>query len=462
MAEITAMSVAETVLKKITPLVQDHLTLIWGLSDELKKLDFLVSLIKAIQDDTRGGDHNRVDQVWLDNLDKIMNEITGVLDYFQRRANSGSAAEVEVSDDSNVDGDDDQKKKKEEENCLSPLSYFISDPNPIVWVRDNFMARKIKTIRQRLYDNLNDKKLLEFHPAVKKKQAPPSSSDANQSADSVIAPSARAWTLASDYIVIIQINNLPEKEKLPSLHNLPRLEELTLEYLTLEYIFDCAGSAAAGGAGGIGDSVPSGKLFPKLRKLWIRYCPNLKGWWKLPTTDKDTSDDQSTTTLTTLPQFPCLELLDIRDFNDLIWFPVFPGISSTLYMVNGSILHLERTRKMQPDSWRFKIQYLWLSQVGDMEYLDIELFPILIKLDLYNCHNLRGWGKNGGKVPSSLTTFDLRNCSLLGCLPKGMKQLGANTTVNISGCDKLKQKYASKSGPDWPSGVNATYLTLDW
>nr|GMD37317.1 putative disease resistance protein RGA4 [Ipomoea batatas] len=436
MAEM-AISVAETILQKITPLVQDHINLIWGLSDELKKLDFLVSLIKAIQDDTRGGDHNRVDQVWLENLDKIMNEITAVLDYFQRRANGASPAPV--SDDSNLDGGDDQK------DCLSPLSYFLSDPNPIVWIRDSFMAGKIKTIRQRLYDNLNDKKLLEFHPAVKKKQAPPS-----EDTNIIIAPSARAWTLASDYIVIIQINNLPEKQKLPSLHSLPRLEQLTLENLTLEYIFEA-------------DTPPSpGKLFPKLRKLWIRYCPNLKGWWnwKLPTMENDK-----------FPQFPCLELLDIRDFNDLIWFPVFPGISSTLYMVNGSIRHLERTRNILPDSRGFKIQYLWLSQVSDMEYLDIQLFPCLIKLDLYHCDNLRGWGKgNGeeeedsrGKVPaSSLTTFDLRNCPRLGCLPRGMRELGAYTTVNISGCDKLKEKYATKSGPDWPSGVNSSCLTLDW
>nr|GLL35200.1 putative disease resistance protein RGA1 [Ipomoea trifida] len=439
MAEV-AINVAETILKKITPLVQDHLNLIWGLSEELKKLDFLVSLINAIQDDTRDGDHNRVDQVWLQNLEKIMNEITDVLDYFQRRADSISPV-----------SDDDQKamnKREKEDGCLFPLSYFLSHPNPIDWIRDSVMAGKIKTIRQRLSDNLSDKKLLEFHPAVKKKQAPPSE-DTN-----IIAPSATAWTLSSDYMVIIEIHYLPEKLKLPSLHSLPRLEQLALEHLTLEYIFEA-------------DTPPSpGKLFPKLRKLWIRYCPNLKGWWnlKLPTMEND--DDNKL-----FPRFPCLEHLDIREFNDLIWFPVFPGITETLYLVKGSILHLEPTRNLLPDSRGFKIQYLWLSELGDMEYMDIQLFPSLIKLEVFHCENLRGWGKGDGeeedsraKVPaSSLTTFELRNCPRLECLPRGMRQLGADTKlIKITGCDKLKEKYATKSGPDWPSRVDSSCLTLDW
>nr|GMD33828.1 putative disease resistance protein RGA4 [Ipomoea batatas]GMD38822.1 putative disease resistance protein RGA4 [Ipomoea batatas]GME15796.1 putative disease resistance protein RGA4 [Ipomoea batatas] len=449
MADV-AINVAETILKKITPLVQDHLNLLWGLSGELENLGFLVSMIKAIQDDTRDGDHNRTDQVWLENLDKIMNEITRVLDYFQSRADSISP----VSDDSNLDDHQKAMKKREKEDgCLFPLSYFLSRPNPIYWIRDSVMAGKIKTIRQRLLDNLSDKKLLEFHPAVKKKQAPPSD---NQSEDTtIIAPSARAWTLASDYMVIIEIHYLPEKLKLPSLHSLPRLEQLALEHLTLEYIFEA-------------DTPPSpGKLFPKLRKLWIRHCPNLKGWWnlKLPTMEND--DDNKLLELT-FPRFPCLEHLDLREFNDLIWFPVFPEISSTLYMEKGSILHFERTRNLLPDSRGFsKIQYLWFSKVGDMEYLDIQLFPSLINLELWDCENLRGWGKgedSRGKVPaaSSLKTFDLKNCPRLECLPRGMRELGAKTTVKINGCDKLKVKYATKSGPDWPSRVDSTYLTLDW
>nr|GMD32413.1 putative disease resistance protein RGA3 [Ipomoea batatas] len=148
--------------------------------------------------------------------------------------------------------------------------------------------------------------------------------------------------------------------------------------------------------------------------------------------------------------------------------PLFPTVSEKLYIVTGSIIPLEHTKKVCSNSSFKYLKKLWVSEVPDLEYMEIELFPSLEYLWVYDCRNLRDWGKKSddedapkalAKVAPSVIEFEIKNCPKLKLLPQGMRLLSSSAKFSISGCPLLKQKYKSKSGQNWPEIVT---ITTDW
>lgn len=87
-------------------------------------------------------------------------------------------------------------------------------------------------------------------------------------------------------------------------------------------------------------------LFPSLRILEIRECPNLKGRWGKKT-DIDEKDDivGSVTKNQNQPFFSCLSDLTIQNCSKLTSSPLFPYAES-LHLKNTSFKPLQQTMRM--------------------------------------------------------------------------------------------------------------------
>nr|GMD33835.1 putative disease resistance protein RGA4 [Ipomoea batatas] len=422
----TAISVARLILEKIAPFAKDQIKLLWGLNEELIKLGDLVSQIGAVQRDAEQGEHDNQTKNWLEKLKEIMDETNNLLDYFSPRAR---AANNFNNHNSNEDG------------CFSALSYFVSNPNPIVWVSDSFMARKIKSINERLDGIIKNKDRIRFQKQNPKPQPQLPALPPPEDIGSVMS-----WKFASAYMTTIYIKNCPPGKQLPPFHNLPSLEELYFESIMVDYI----DTTDYHHEDDENNSPSKSQLFfPSLKKLWIWNCPNLKGWWKK-------KDEEL------LPRFPCISVVDIKQSPNVTWMPLFPTVSEKLYILTASIIPLDHTKKVF-SSFEYLMK-LWVSNVPDLEYMEIELFPSLEYLWVYDCRNLRHWGKEGddseaSKVAPSVKEFEVKNCPKLTSLPQGMQLLNSSTKFNISGCPLLKQRYMTKSGQDWPEIAN---ISTDW
>eukprot|EP00257_Ricinus_communis_P027202 XP_025014616.1 putative disease resistance protein RGA3 [Ricinus communis] len=214
-----------------------------------------------------------------------------------------------------------------------------------------------------------------------------------------------------------------------------KLKELWLSELEdLEYIDSDGNNCLSGGQRG-------STVCPSLKKLWINYCPNLKGWWNV---DADTT----TTTTTKLPQFPCLSLLEIKHCPKLSCMPLFPSLDGRLYYVKSGIEPLLQTMKSKTISIQLEgaqaftnLEEMWLSELEDLEYIDSEGYgsasggqrgftvcPSLKKLWIDYCPNLKGWWKmrdNGGTTSTatelphfpSLSLLEIKHCPTLAWMP---------------------------------------------
>ncbi|XP_021288426.1 putative disease resistance protein RGA1 [Herrania umbratica] len=266
-------------------------------------------------------------------------------------------------------------------------------------------------------------------------------------------------------------------EQLPPLDHLSSLESLTLHgFHVLEHVEDSFPLPC---------STPGASFFPSLKKLSIRDCPNLKGWWR----------NQGSTV--ELPWFPCLSELDIWLRQNLTSMPLFPSLDQYLTLYGTSIMPLQQTLKMKITkasttseasssrstchSYSYSstalplsnLKHLTLASVDDLEDLSEEFFQNLTsltclifsdcdklesllpqkmnrltslqELQVGNCPNLRAlpdW------IPNliSLKTLKIQWCPKLQSLPDGMQQLTSLQQLLIDGCPRLSKICKKETG----------------
>ncbi|CAB4298388.1 unnamed protein product [Prunus armeniaca] len=238
-------------------------------------------------------------------------------------------------------------------------------------------------------------------------------------------PGARfaSWFHSLTNIVNLGLYDCDRCQHLPPLDHLPFLKSLelwglrNLEHISAEdKVKDFAGdemmmmSAAS----------PSTTFFPSLERLYLRDCPNLKGWWR-----NETASASS---------FPCLSTLYIYDCPNLTSMPLYPNLDR---------LELESSSwKVLPSSFvpSSKLKFLYIAAVEDIEYVPEEWIgnlTLLQELTIHNCPNLASLPDQGMGRLISLQRLHISRCPNLTSLPAGIRNLTLLQHLKISDCPKL-------------------------
>ncbi|XP_020411702.1 disease resistance protein RGA2-like isoform X1 [Prunus persica] len=271
-----------------------------------------------------------------------------------------------------------------------------------------------------------------------------------------------SWFHSLTNIVNLILSNCDRCQHLPPLDHLPFLKSLhlfglrNLEHISAEdKVKDFAG---AGDVMMMSAASPSTTFFPSLESLYLRICPNLKGWWRNETASASASS------------FPCLSFLSIYGCPNLTSMPLYPNLDE---------LWLEKSSwKVLSSSFvpSYKLKYLEIRGVEDIEYVPEEgigNLTLLEKLEIKDCPNLvslpdQGMGRlisvqrlyisNCPKLASlpegmgnlkSLQLLWIWDCPNLASLPEGLRCLVSLKRLIIDSCPILKQRCQKETGEDW-------------
>ncbi|VVA34428.1 PREDICTED: putative disease resistance [Prunus dulcis] len=132
-------------------------------------------------------------------------------------------------------------------------------------------------------------------------------------------PGARfaSWFHSLTNIVNLTLSDCDRCQHLPPLDHLPFLKSLDLNELrNLEHISaeDMVKDFASDETMMMSAASPSTTFFPSLESLYLRMCPNLKGWWRNETASASASS------------FPCLSILSIYGCPNLSSMPLYPNL----------------------------------------------------------------------------------------------------------------------------------------
>uniref|UniRef100_A0A6P3ZR21 disease resistance protein RGA2-like n=1 Tax=Ziziphus jujuba TaxID=326968 RepID=A0A6P3ZR21_ZIZJJ len=205
-------------------------------------------------------------------------------------------------------------------------------------------------------------------------------------------------------------------------------------------------------------------FFPRLEKLEISACPNLKGWWKrnepvglTPTTSSMIHHNQNQ------PFFPFLSHLTIAGCPNLISMPLFPNVEYLHLYYVSSIAILQQIAMLieaavspllspplasSSDSFfnstaptpLSRLNYLHLQHMEDLEILPEEIANLsssLQRLYIEDCPSLTSLPKGIVNL-SVLDSLVIMGCHNLVTLPKEMGNLSSLKILRIGRCDKLK------------------------
>uniref|UniRef100_A0A7N2MVG2 Uncharacterized protein n=1 Tax=Quercus lobata TaxID=97700 RepID=A0A7N2MVG2_QUELO len=158
------------------------------------------------------------------------------------------------------------------------------------------------------------------------------------------------WLSSLKNLTELYIHFCKKCQHLPPLYQLPSLRNISLWGMhSLEYISDLD----------ITNEVSASSLttfFPSLESLTLKYCPNLKGWWKRDIVDNSDATIMTSTSSSwshqyhqhmSLPSFPCLFDLYISDCSKLTSMPLFPYLEEQLYLDRVSWKALQQTMAMK-------------------------------------------------------------------------------------------------------------------
>ncbi|BFG29281.1 hypothetical protein CerSpe_155550 [Prunus speciosa] len=293
-----------------------------------------------------------------------------------------------------------------------------------------------------------------------------------------------SWFHSLINIINLRLFDCDRCQHLPPLDHLPFLKSIVLSGLrNLEYISseDKVKDFASDEMMMMSAASPLTTFFPSLESLYLRGCPNLKGWWRNETASASASS------------FPCLSTLDIWNCPNLTSMPLYPNLDR---------LDLKRSSwKVFPSSIVLsKLKSLEIRSVEDMEYVaeeGIDNLTLLQKLEIKDCPNLvslpdQGMGRlislqrlhisNCPKLASlpegignlkslsslligcfpnvsllpegmgnlkSLQFLSISDCPNLASLPEGLRCLASLTSLNICKCPILEQRCQKETGEDW-------------
>ncbi|KAK5793567.1 hypothetical protein PVK06_034718 [Gossypium arboreum] len=237
----------------------------------------------------------------------------------------------------------------------------------------------------------------------------------------------------------LTLKNCTKCKHLPPLHRLSSLKLLKLSRLVaLENVSETEMQKE------LFSAKPTTIFFPSLEELWIRDCPNLKGWWR-PGDVGEASNAQR-------PCFPCLSELHIYMCPNLTSMPLFPSIE-TLYLketrwkplIQPTIKMKSATLKLAPSSSCSiftpfcKLETLWLKDMEELDSLPDEFLQNL----------------------TSLWDLRIERCFNLTSMPEGMHCLTSLKHLKISTCPQLRERCRRDIGADWPNISHIQRISID-
>ncbi|CAN6561745.1 unnamed protein product [Malus baccata var. baccata] len=285
------------------------------------------------------------------------------------------------------------------------------------------------------------------------------------------------WLSSLTNIVNLGLEDCQTCQYLPPFDHLPRLKVLRLDELNaLEYISDASSSASR---------IP---FFPSLKEIYLRHCPNLKGWWKQsaligsPMTEYEHQHIQQSSL-----SFPCLSLLYVVNCPNLTSMPLYPHLEDGLCLHNTSLKPLEETMMIGDEdilapaettssactccslfsifsplvsgasdphvsssssSPLSKLVSLEIEGIEDIECVPerwLRNLTSLRKLSLSRCRRLRGIPLSPSPSVQHLTTLDcleIRGCNELDLWKEDesflqLKSLKSLRSLQIYRCDRL-------------------------
>jgi hypothetical protein len=247
-----------------------------------------------------------------------------------------------------------------------------------------------------------------------------------------------SWLLHLSNLVRIHLRNCIRLEHIPPLHGIPSLEEL---YFGSMDNLECIDSMEVGGKG-------VSTFFPSLKKLAIKSCGRLKGWWKKSRDEMNDDSDESTIEEgLRMLCFPRLSSLTICKCPNLTSMPLFPTLDESLLLGETSSTPLQQTMKMKSpvSSSSFirplsKLKNLYIGSIGDMESLP--------EVGLQNL--------------SSLQQLSIRGCGRLKSLPLPDQGMHSLQKLNINNCRELKCLSQSESQGMIPYLPSLQFLRINY
>nr|TKS04706.1 NBS-LRR resistance protein RGH2 [Populus alba] len=271
-----------------------------------------------------------------------------------------------------------------------------------------------------------------------------------------------SWVSDLTNLVRIRLEGCRRLKHIPPLDGIPYLEELSISELNdLEYI-------DSEGVGGKGVST----FFPSLKRLVIKNCGRLKGWWKRWSRDEmnDDSDESTIEEGLIMLSFPRLSSLFILMCPNLTSMPLFPTLDEDLYLYKTSSMPLQQTMKMPSpvSSSSFirplsKLKRLDMSSIDDMESLPevgLQNLSSLQRLWIWGCSRLKSLPLPDQGMPS-LQQLDIRDCRELKSLSESESQgmipyLPSLQFLRIDYCSEElsgRARGRGKEREEWPPNI---------
>jgi hypothetical protein len=185
----------------------------------------------------------------------------------------------------------------------------------------------------------------------------------------------------------------------------------------MEYISDC----------GVSNEFSS-SFFPSLKTIYLRNCPNLRGWWRR----RDSSVEvNSGTEHPLLPSFPCLSELVIFNCLILASIPTFPHLDAKLCLYKASWKPLQQTMMMNMGAPQNPTPTATTSSSSTR-------LSKLKSIDIDSIEDLETLPEEGLKKLISLKSLRIRRCNKLNSLSPGIQHLAALQDPELDDCPELE------------------------
>ncbi|XP_050212040.1 putative disease resistance protein RGA4 [Mercurialis annua] len=211
-----------------------------------------------------------------------------------------------------------------------------------------------------------------------------------------------SWVASLTSLVELRIDNCIKCPHLLPLDQFPSLKHLTLDEMPdLKYI--------ESGITSDPQESRSALFFPSLEKLWLRNCPNLKGWCR---------------TTAQLFQFHRLTYLEIMCCPNLTSMPLIPTVEKLVLknMSMNSVADIVKLKTSLPQSSSSSVppSLLQLKELSIQKIEDLDLIPdeLLQKL-------------------TSLQQLDIIDCPRITTISNAMQHLTSLEVLIIKTCEKL-------------------------